>query len=62
MHAPGGRLVGRGVGQGGAGAWSIPAVSRFLRPTSAGAWVLPRLEDRCQPPFLDELDTRNLGV
>lgn len=39
----------------------VPGVAVVLR-TIQGAWVLPRLEDRGQPPFLDELDAGNLGV
>lgn len=38
----------------------VPAIPRILRPSPPGALVLPRFEDRCQPPFLDELDARNL--
>lgn len=42
--------------------WMVPGVAVVLRTISQGAWVLPRLEDRGQPPFLDELDAGNLGV
>lgn len=40
----------------------VPRVALFLRTISVGAWVLPRSEDRGQPPFLDELDAGNLGA
>lgn len=40
----------------------VPGVAVVLRTISKGAWVLPRLEDRGQPPFLDEPDAGNLGV
>lgn len=39
---------------GGTREWSIPGAF-------GGPWVLPRLEDRGQPPFLHQLEAGNVG-
>lgn len=39
----------------------LPGIATILEPGSPGAQVLPRFEDRGQPPFLNKFDAGNVG-